>query len=520
MLDACAGKSRGSNHRRGASAAALALCLTAALPSHAGAAGDPFARGIDPIGAKLGATMDGFLTVEGGRTAPAGSFQLQLAADFASGLLALRQGDEKVGDLIERRLDLHLLGSWAVADWAELGIDLPVTAWQSNGFDLLEEKTGFPDQRPGGSGAGDVRLLGKIRLLSEERAPVGVAVVAEARLPTGDRKSFLGENGFFLSPRAVIERSFGDSFRLGFEGGYRYRQDAGQYMNLYVGDELTFALAGSYRLPDAWSDLTAYAELLTATPSRAPFTSASADALKTPIEALLGMKAELGNGFHALAGGGTGIAGESGFGRESFRLFASIGYRSIAAPRIDREIDSDGDGIPDHLDRCPNEPGPAELDGCPDTDGDGIPDIEDKCPTVPGLAIHDGCPAEYPLATFENGKIELKAEINFDTGRADIKKDSFEVLDVVASLLRDHPEIKKVRIDGHTDSQGSAQLNHGLSRRRAASVVDYLVGKGITRERVSSAGYGPDRPIASNSTPLGRAKNRRVEFTIVDSDAK
>lgn len=500
-----------SDRRAIVAAIALALLAVLAPPSEAGAApNDPFARGIDPLGSKLALGWDSFLTVEGARTPPAGSFRLSLAADFASGLMSLRLGDEKLGDLIEDRLDLHLLGSVAIFDSLEVGVDLPVTAWQSNGFDRLDRE-GFPDAHPAAAGLGDVRLLAKVRLVSEEQAPVGVAIVAEARLPTGREDAFLGERGVMLAPRAVIERTFGESFRLGFEGGYRMRPDAGQYLQLYVGDELTLALAGSLRVAPTW---TAYAELLAATPSRAPFTSRSADALKTPLEALAGVRKELGNGFDALAGAGTGIAGESGFGRESFRLFAAVSYASLGRQVIPG--DPDGDGVVGSDDRCPLDPGPAELDGCPDRDADGIPDVEDECPDEPGPAVRDGCPAEDPLVIYEGGKISLRGAINFDTSKAEVKSDSFGVLDQVVAMLRAHPEVKRVRIEGHTDSAGSASFNRTLSQRRAAAVVSYLISKGIDRSRLEAAGYGPERPIATNATPLGRAKNRRVEFTVLE----
>lgn len=502
--------------RRGARLLPAALAVGAALALFGpnananAAANDPFARGIDPVASKLALGWDSFLTVEGARTPPAGSFRLTVATDYAAGLMSLRLGDRKLGDLVEHRLDLHLLGSWAILDSLEVGADLPVTAWQAHGFHRLDRED-FPDEHPAGAGLGDVRLLGKLRLLSEERAPVGVAIVAEARLPTGRDDAFLGERGFVLAPRAVIERTFGDVLRLGFEGGYRLRPDAGQYLNLYVGDELTFALAGSVQAAPGW---TVYAELLAATPSRAPFTSRSADALKTPLEALAGVRRELGGGFDALAGAGTGLSGESGYGRESLRLFAAVSYASLGRAIVPG--DPDGDGVEGSDDRCPLDPGPAELDGCPDRDGDGIPDVEDACPDQPGPAVRDGCPAEDPLVIYEGGKISLRGAINFDTAKAEVKDDSFAILDQVAATLSAHPEVKRVRIEGHTDSVGSASYNRTLSQRRAAAVLKYLVTKGIARQRLEAKGFGPDSPIASNATPLGRAKNRRVEFIVVE----
>jgi outer membrane protein OmpA-like peptidoglycan-associated protein len=85
----------------------------------------------------------------------------------------------------------------------------------------------------------------------------------------------------------------------------------------------------------------------------------------------------------------------------------------------------------------------------------------------------------------------------------------------VAKLILEHPELKKIRVEGHTDNVGSAPYNKDLSERRAASVVRYLAEKGVPRARLDAAGYGFERPVASNATALGRAKNRRVEFRIV-----
>ena len=106
--------------------------------------------------------------------------------------------------------------------------------------------------------------------------------------------------------------------------------------------------------------------------------------------------------------------------------------------------------------------------------------------------------------------------IHFDTGRDVIKSESFPLLDQVAKLLTEHPEMKRVRVEGHTDNVGNAAYNKDLSARRAASVVRYLIGKGVGQSRLVPAGYGFEQPIASNATALGRAKNRRVAFTILD----
>jgi len=147
---------------------------------------------------------------------------------------------------------------------------------------------------------------------------------------------------------------------------------------------------------------------------------------------------------------------------------------------------------------------------------------EDKCPNQPGPAENDGCPLPEgePLVEVQSRRISLNGAINFDTGKDTIKSESFRLLDQIAKLLGEHPEFERIRVEGHTDNVGNAAYNKELSARRAASVVAYLVGKGISQARLVPAGYGFDGPIASNATALGRAKNRRVAFTVIGESSR
>jgi outer membrane protein OmpA-like peptidoglycan-associated protein len=111
-------------------------------------------------------------------------------------------------------------------------------------------------------------------------------------------------------------------------------------------------------------------------------------------------------------------------------------------------------------------------------------------------------------------KVELKEKIFFDTSKATIKPVSFELLDEAAQVLNAHPEVKKLTIEGHTDSTGAAAANQALSQARAEAVRDYLVKKGVAADRLSAKGYGATRPIGENKTAAGRDANRRVELTI------
>jgi outer membrane protein OmpA-like peptidoglycan-associated protein len=178
--------------------------------------------------------------------------------------------------------------------------------------------------------------------------------------------------------------------------------------------------------------------------------------------------------------------------------------------------DSDSDGVPDDLDRCPlqaeDPDGFQDDDGCPDLDNDldGIPDANDKCPNAPetfnGVEDEDGCPDERPIEE----QFILKG-VNFESGSAALTPDSYGVLDEVVRSLMAYPEVR-VEIQGYTDSVGSAGANQGLSQRRADAVKQYLVNAGVDPARLLSKGYGEDNPVASNTTPGGRAQNRRIEF--------
>ena len=175
--------------------------------------------------------------------------------------------------------------------------------------------------------------------------------------------------------------------------------------------------------------------------------------------------------------------------------------------------DSDKDGINDEEDKCPQQAGVARYGGCPvpDTDGDGVNDEEDKCPTVAGIAANAGCPeVKEEIKT----KVEFAARnIFFNTGSYQLQTKSYAPLNEVAQILKDNPTLK-LDVEGHTDITGDAAKNQILSENRAAAVKAYLVAQGIERDRLTSAGYGIDKPIADNKTAAGKAKNRRVELKL------
>ena len=173
--------------------------------------------------------------------------------------------------------------------------------------------------------------------------------------------------------------------------------------------------------------------------------------------------------------------------------------------------DSDKDGVFDGLDKCPGTPAGMLIDsvGCPmDNDRDGVPNNLDKCPnTLQGVTVkEDGCPVNK-----KENLDELKKGIQFKSGSATLTKNSYGTLNDIATLMLKIPSAN-LEVQGHTDNTGSEQKNLKLSQDRAQSVVDFLVKKGVPESRLRAVGYGPEMPIADNSTKEGRAKNRRVEL--------
>ncbi len=127
-------------------------------------------------------------------------------------------------------------------------------------------------------------------------------------------------------------------------------------------------------------------------------------------------------------------------------------------------------------------------------------------------------PPEPKRVEVRDNKIEIHEKIQFEYNKSDIKEESYDLLNEIVQVIQDNPHIKKIRIEGHTDSDGTNQYNKRLSDARANSVMDYLVEHGVDAGRLKAKGFGEEKPIATNDTDQGKAKNRRVEFNIVKQD--
>jgi len=200
--------------------------------------------------------------------------------------------------------------------------------------------------------------------------------------------------------------------------------------------------------------------------------------------------------------------------------------------------DNDDDGVTDKSDKCPgydsdkrdnfikvkeDKDGFEDEDGCPDPDNDkdGILDNDDKCPNEPETFNQykdaDGCPDKSPI-TITRDRVLIMEKIYFETNKAKIRSISFPILNTVAKTLIAHKELKIIEIQGHTDERGSNRHNLRLSQRRANSVRNYLINKGLGADRLTARGYGEDQPKCRQSTKACWSKNRRSEFVIVKRD--
>jgi outer membrane protein OmpA-like peptidoglycan-associated protein len=459
--------------------------------------------------------------------------------------------------VIDTRLGLDITASLGVWHRMLFWADMPFVPHQTGTLTPIGGSMNLPD-----NGVGDLRLgaKGLLGTAHQGEADFGFALGGFASLPTGSQENFTGSQAYGqIGP--MVEVRVGD-FSAAINVAAVLREDKSVWSsNLKVGSQLM--TGGGVRVPLHGPDLAAIGEIYAFVPI-----DGSTGEAATPVEALAGLRLRVGD-IELTAAGGKGL--DQGYGAPNARIIAGVALvprppAPAPPPVIIAEApkpippavppppaDSDGDGLTDDVDRCPHEPGPKEnqgcpdtdtdgdgiidrkdkcpetpgipeLDGCPDkdTDGDGIPDRKDKCPTEPetfnGFEDEDGCPDKGPeLARITETKIDIKQPIYFQSGKATIEKKSFPVLAVVATLLKLHPEIKKVRVEGHTDSKGKHDYNMKLSDERANAVVGHLVLiSGIDPARLEAKGFGPDKPVAPNMTKSGRSLNRRVEFLITE----
>lgn len=416
-------------------------------------------------------------------------------------------------------------------NWFDLTVAVPLVAWQTGG-----NLRALGSEGPVSSSAlGDIRLMGKVAVpffnrKDDVKSGFGMAVGGSVNLPTGDPKAFTGEGMVTGGPTLIMDYRFGFGLLIAANAGVWLRPNR-QFTGVAIGNMGSFGVAAEAYVIQRYG-ISIIGEVY-GYPSLTKFPDSPRE---VPAEVLMGIRWQSKYGITLTTGGSFGAA--CGFGAPSFRLFNSITWqpqKSREQEEINRlqqrdSDDPDHDGLIGDADRCPNAAGPPENLGCPDkdTDGDGIVDRLDECPDLPaGPSGKRGCPTAY----VKGDEIVILDQVHFATDKDIILDESKPVLAEVAKVLSDHPEIREVRIEGHTDVRASDAYNMNLSQRRVNSVMAYLIAGGIDGARLTAKGMGHSAPVYDDSGCTGAdeqlsqtcrlmtSKNRRVVFRIVKRGA-
>ncbi|MBX3246287.1 MAG: OmpA family protein [Myxococcales bacterium] len=479
-------------------------------------------------------------------------YGVQLHADYANDPLVWLPSMGPSSRIVAHQLNLNLGFSLGLFDRVVVFAGLPVTPLMSGDSDEDLAARGLVS--PDGAGLGNAYLGARVRLFGERDDAFALGLQLIGTFPTaGGDQRFRGEDFLTFRPELLAEIRPGAGARIVLNAGAIVRRNAQTTgSNLVFSDELTFGLGFAVPIFTAADDPRTHLDLHAQIYGSTAFNDFFGRD-QTALEATGGLKFFHQTGVVAGLAAGPGIT--RGFGSPDVRVIAMLGYaRPTELAREPQAVgdrdgdgipddrdqcpdeaedfdgfedadgcpdpDNDGDGLLDEIDRCPNEAGPAANQGCPDTDrdSDGVVDRLDNCPDEPGSPENQGCPTAQ-LVRIEEGRLQILDVVYFATNRDVIQRRSFPLLENVARVLNAHPEIRRVRVEGHTDSRGRREANVDLSQRRAEAVVRFLIDRGeVDAGRLEAQGYGPDRPIVENArSNADHAQNRRVEFNIVGS---
>jgi OOP family OmpA-OmpF porin len=429
------------------------------------------------------------------------------------GLVAVDWARSLAGVPIEQRVTAHLAATVGLFDRVQLGVVMPVVLTQELAM-------------MGSSLApGDLRVDARVRVLGPARRGSGrLALAATLLLPTGRGGAYAGDGAVGVVPRLIFELTNARDFVFAANLGLAVRP--GWENQILARAGVTIPL-----LPRVLVTLEASFKTLLRDPLAGGALS---------LEALGGVHHVGRSGLAVGVAAGPRLL--DGEGSADVRVLGLVGYAPQVAEPAVVVSDRDHDAVPDADDLCPEVPAGRRPDsrrrGCPfvervvpeappvvvapppppdpDRDRDGIANDDDRCPDDAGPASSDpathGCPRVYVTAD----RVVITQQPRFAVDRAVILPESAPLLMEVAAVLEAHPELARIEVQGHTDDRAGDEHNQVLSRRRAESICDWLVGRGIARSRLVARGYGRTRPLVDNATPAGRAMNRRVEFVVLE----
>src|SRR5438128_18667 len=509
-------------------ARALAVLSVVALPL----AGRAQTTSMDVSLFRPAAGGDGFAAVEGARPPLPGEqrFEVRTWTDYAVHPLTFRSqlGSDDV--LVRSRtggwlaLQAHLLGPLSVS------AQLPVTYSQQGDLSNLPPSSRGPSSLLGGFG--DLRLTPRLALLRQEWAGIDLATQVSLEFPTARARTLTDDGrvraeGLLAIGRRLVESGRGDLDLLG--NAFLRLRPPHELLDVKTGNEAGLRAGVGYLPPRsrAWLPRRVYAEMEARTFLRAGFAAGT-----SPAEWRVGATVCPVRGVAVdLAGGG---ALTDGVGAPRARFLFGVGWspsacnENVASLRpfvrpapLPVQVFSEALSCPP----VPSDPKVVQAayvpEPPPDRDGDGVPDSDDSCPDQPGPVANYGCPiGARQMVTVSATRVEILEQVRFDTNRATIKPQSHKLLDQVAGVLLSHPDLLLVQVEGHTDDRGSALRNIVLAQSRAEAVAAYLEAKGVPAERLRAVGFGQGRPIATNASTAGRATNRRVAFTVLQTRSR
>jgi outer membrane protein OmpA-like peptidoglycan-associated protein len=445
-----------------------------------------------------------------------------LVADLAIDPVVIYDANgHRVTSLVSHQGTAH--ADLALVLWGRLRLDLnaPVVFWHDGTSGAVN---GVSYASPTGEILGDVRAGADVRLFGQPGDGITMAVGAQVFLPTGHESAFTSDGAARVWPR-LLAAGVAGPIVWAARVGYHVRPTYKCTCSLAPGSEVTGGLALGIRpVPTMLLGAELYA-------SSAVTGGGFAKSRTSPMEALLGVHAAVAPDWTI----GAGVApGTEGAGSPSWRFVFGLQYYPaiaeaarpsapppsppVVSPPAPRPAPPKPKPAAPAKPAAPPPPAPPPPPPPPpgDRDHDGVVDPEDACPDVPGPRNDDPVRNGCPIVRIEGGQIRIREQVKFKTDSAVILKESDYILQGVVKILKETPEIKKMRVEGHTDTQGKPAHNKRLSQKRAASVVKWLVKHGVAKKRLTSAGFGQDRPIATNQTEDGRRENRRVELHIVD----
>jgi len=373
----------------------LSLAMVMALVPGRAAAQNPYEFNLLPF--KLSSDPNGLITSEGARKLEHLQWYVGGMIGYAYDPMTVALNGDKIGSIVEHQMAMDLSFGIGIWKYFQLGVNMQAVLYQG-GDDAAD--LGYPEAGElKAQGISDFRLIPKIVLIDGTGPGLGLAIVPILQFPTATGNAAAGDPGLMIDPRLVVDYRLANGMVFMGQVGYRMREGV-EVDNLLQDDELTFAVGAEIPL---MKKLSLVGEIY----GGVGFDDAAADEDKgidmeeAPVEGLLAARWRSCSGLIFTGGAGAGIS--SGGAAAKFRAFFSVGYspKVKAAPVVK---DADGDGLPDDVDKCPNEAedknGFEDEDGCPDgardTDGDGIPDMSDKCVNEAedknNFEDEDGCP--------------------------------------------------------------------------------------------------------------------------------